>query len=139
MGRRKELVSAACDALRFSYAPYSVFRVGAAVLTSGVEQKIFSGCNVENGSLGATICAERVAVVKAVSEGFRDFSAIAVAVEEGGFVYPCGICLQFLSEFCDDMEIILVSCGGKKVKVTTLSRIFHSTADLRKRLKGGKA
>jgi len=83
-----------------AYAPYSGFKVGAAVLTA--DGKIFTGCNIENSSYGATVCAERVAIFKAVSEGYREFSKIAVTA------MPCGICRQVMAEFCDkDFEIIV--------------------------------
>ena len=93
----EKLIAAAENACRYAYAPYSKFRVGAALLCGG--GRIFTGCNVENGSYGAAICAERTAAVKAVSEGFTDFLAVAVVNSGGGLTYPCGICRQFLSEF----------------------------------------
>lgn len=79
-----------------SYAPYSKFRVGASLLT--VEGKIYTGCNIENVSFGATCCAERVAIFKAISEGDRDFEAIFIVSDAKGFIYPCGICLQVMAE-----------------------------------------
>lgn len=99
----KVLYQKAKKALEYSYAPYSKFRVGAALLTTSGE--IFTGVNVENSSFGGTICAERTAFVKAISEGFRDFSALAVTSCEGE-VYPCGICRQFMYEFGEDLKII---------------------------------
>lgn len=92
-----------------AHAPYSGFFVGAAVLT--LEDKIFSGCNVENASYGGTVCAERIALFKAVSEGFKKFKAIAVVSDAKGVaVPPCGFCLQVISEFCDpDVKIILAT------------------------------
>ena len=86
-----------------SYSPYSGFAVGAALLTD--HGKIFTGVNVENASYGAAICAERTACVKAVSEGERDYKAIAVASPQGK-ASPCGICRQFLYEFSPDMDVI---------------------------------
>ena len=86
-----------------SYSPYSGFAVGAAILTD--HGKIFTGVNVENASYGAAICAERTACVKAVSEGERDYKAIAVASPQGK-ASPCGICRQFLYEFSPDMDVI---------------------------------
>ncbi len=89
-----------------AYAPYSKFKVGAALLT--VEGKIYTGCNVENSAFGSTICAERVAFTKAVSCGERNFEAIAIANAQDTFCPPCGECRQVMSEFCDaDFEIIL--------------------------------
>ena len=107
------LLDAAKDALRYSYSPYSSVRVGAALLTKG--GKIYTGANVENASYTPTVCAERVAFFKAISDGEREFSAIAIAGKvgednEGGVpFYPCGVCRQVMSEFCDGDFIILVS------------------------------
>lgn len=106
-----ELLLAAEEACGHAYAPYSNFKVGAALLTA--DGKVFCGCNVENGSYGAAICAERTAAVKAVSEGHTSFSAIAVVNAKGGLTYPCGICRQFLSEFAnDDFRVILKDENG---------------------------
>lgn len=99
----KELFKHAKSALKNAYAPYSNYRVGAALMTT--DGKIFTGCNIENASYGASICAERVACVNAVSEGFAAFSAIAVAADNG-LASMCGICRQFLSEFCTDILVI---------------------------------
>ena len=99
----KELYQIAGEALKNSYAPFSNFKVGAALLTKS--GKVYTGVNVENSSLGATICAERTACVKAVSEGEREFEAIAVRAESGE-AFPCGICRQFLYEFAPDMLVI---------------------------------
>ena len=100
----RELFRMALAALPNAYAPFSGFRVGAALLSEG--GKVFTGVNVENSSYGGTICAERTAAVKAVSEGYRSFSRLAVAASEG-IGYPCGICRQFLYEFAPELEIIL--------------------------------
>ena len=100
----RELFRMALAALPNAYAPFSGFRVGAVLLTE--EGKVFTGVNVENSSYGGTICAERTAAVKAVSEGYRSFSRLAVAASEG-IGYPCGICRQFLYEFAPELEIIL--------------------------------
>ena len=104
----EELVHSAIKARTFAHAPYSKFSVGAALLVgSGDEQKIFTGCNVENGVLGLSICAERVAITKAVSCGFsKHFAAIAVAANPAAT--PCGPCRQFLSEFANDLPVIVV-------------------------------
>jgi cytidine deaminase len=99
----RELFRTAQQALANAYAPYSRFKVGAALLTKTGE--VFTGVNVENSSFGATICAERTAFVKAVSEGHREFEAIAVA-SSGGEAYPCGICRQFMFEFGDELLVI---------------------------------
>ena len=108
----KKLIPAAFEMLKYSYSPYSNFKVGAALLSS--TGKIFGGCNVENSSFGATVCAERTAIFKAVSEGERSFSAICIVGGKNGdvqdFCPPCGICRQVLSEFCKpDFKIILAS------------------------------
>ncbi len=100
-----ELVMRAKKAWKNAYAPYSNFKVGAAVLACG---KIYEGCNVENVSYGLTICAERVAIFKAVCDGCRTIEKIAIYAEK--MPYPCGACLQVMSEFCDDdCEIIVAS------------------------------
>ena len=104
----RELFDLALKAMDNAYVPYSNFRVGAALLSE--DGRVFTGCNVENASYGGTICAERTAIVKAVSEGARKFTAIAVAGEEVD-AWPCGICRQVLSEFSRDMRVI---CGARK-------------------------
>lgn len=106
-----ELMQAAEAACENAYAPYSGFKVGAALLTG--DDRIYTGCNVENSSYGAAICAERTAAVKAVSEGCVRFSAIAVTNSKGGLTYPCGICRQFLSEFAEEgFRVILKDYKG---------------------------
>jgi cytidine deaminase len=105
------LIKAARQASRFAYAPYSKFRVGAALLTKS--NKIFTGCNVENKSYGLTICAERVAVFKAVSQGEKNFKVIAIYTNTKEFTLPCGACLQVLNEFAKDLKIITVNRYGK--------------------------
>lgn len=98
------LIRAAVAARELAYAPYSEFRVGAALLTA--TGKVYSGCNVENSSYGLCICAERTAICKAVSEGDQQFLAIAVAAAP--LASPCGACRQFLFEFGGDIEVISV-------------------------------
>lgn len=100
----RDLFRMAKDVLPHAYAPFSKFHVGAALLTKTGE--VFTGVNVENSSFGGTICAERTACVKAVSEGFRDFDAIAV-VGSSGTASPCGICRQFLYEFAPNLRVIV--------------------------------
>jgi cytidine deaminase len=103
-----ELVRAASQARQRAYAPYSRFLVGAAVRTrSG---RIFTGCNVENASSGLTVCAERVAIWKAVAEGERELEAIVVITETGAT--PCGACRQVLSEFAEDMPVLVIDTQG---------------------------
>ena len=105
---RKELLRAAMAAREFSYSPFSHFRVGAALLTADGE--VVTGCNIENSAYSPTLCAERCAIAKAISEGKRSFVAIAVAGAEDAYTTPCGVCRQVLYEFCDESLVIL--CGG---------------------------
>ncbi|UCC86716.1 MAG: cytidine deaminase [Anaerolineales bacterium] len=105
---RDELVASATGARERSYAPYSNFKVGAALL--GKSGRIYIGCNVENAAYGPSMCAERTAIFKAVSEGERDFEAIA-AVSEGG-ASPCGTCRQVMMEFAPDMTVIIADTQG---------------------------
>ncbi|WP_031500621.1 cytidine deaminase [Bryobacter aggregatus] len=101
------------QAQRAAYAPYSHFKVGCAVETADGE--IYTGCNVENASYGATLCAERVAITKAVSDGHRKFRRIAVATDAPNPAPPCGQCRQVMAEFCDpDVEVIL--CGANEIE-----------------------
>ena len=132
-----ELVQKAIEMTNMSYVPYSHFHVGAALLDK--KGKIWTGCNIENATFGATNCAERTAIFKAVSEGVKDFEAIAVA---GGpeaadgkpvledFCPPCGICRQVLSEFCDrDFKVILANGKGEQ-KVFTLAELLPESFSL---------
>lgn len=106
--QRQQLIAAAQVARQRAYAPYSNYLVGAALL--GADGTVFTGCNVENSSYGATICAERTAVVKAISEGVREFVAIAVVTANGGS--PCGICRQVLYEFSPQMTVLMADEVG---------------------------
>lgn len=106
----QELILCAKKSMEQAYAPYSEFRVGAALLTQ--EGRIYTGCNIENASYGATICAERTAIVKAVSEGERAFDRIAIVCSEERQAYPCGICLQVMSEFFYEGFVILEDATG---------------------------
>lgn len=123
---REALVQAAIEAREKAYTPYSHFQVGAALLAK--DDRVFTGCNVENAAYGPSNCAERTAFFKAVSEGVREFSAIAVVGgPEGGPLAercaPCGVCRQVMLEFCgDDFEIIL--SGGKELEVHTLGELI---------------
>ncbi len=116
----KELIQSAKKAKERAYAPYSNFHVGVSLLSSG---KIYQGFNIENVSYSLTICAERVAAISAVLDGATDFGKIVIAAESQEFPYPCGACLQFLSEFTRDMDVILVN-GDGEVKKTTLKKLF---------------
>ena len=121
----KTLMQMAQDARKNSYSPYSHFRVGAALLTKS--GKVYTGCNVENASFSATNCAERTAIFKAVSEGERDFVALAIVGGREGetapFCAPCGVCRQVISEFCaKDFQIILGN--EEKFKAYTLDELL---------------
>ncbi|MGA2270025.1 MAG: cytidine deaminase [Bryobacteraceae bacterium] len=105
------LTAAALVARENAFAPYSKFRVGAAIEDS--DGRIHTGCNVENATYGLTVCAERVAVLKAVSEGVRKFRRVAIAADTDALTPPCGACRQILWEFCGDVEIVLVNPRGK--------------------------
>ena len=106
-----KLIDAALAARENAHAPFSKFKVGAAV--EDQTGRIFTGCNVENATYGLTICAERVAVFKAISEGARKFTRIAVAADTDVLTPPCGACRQILWEFCGNAELILVNLAGK--------------------------
>ena len=113
----EKLISLAVEAMGKAYAPYSGFQVGAALLCS--DGTVFTGCNIENAAYSPTNCAERTAIFKAVSEGHKDFTAIAICGGKGGKISslctPCGVCRQVLSEFCkEDFPIYLAHKGGYK-------------------------
>lgn len=110
----KTLVNKAADAKQIAHAPYSNFRVGAALLTE--DNKIITGCNIENASYGLTMCAERTAIFKAYSEGERKFKAIAIAADTEDYISPCGACRQVISELCGNIDVILVN-GSNEFKV----------------------
>lgn len=113
------LIAAAHQAYHYAYVPYSDFPVGAAILTTEQEgSRIIQGCNVENASFGLAICAERTAVVKAISSGFRHFRAIAIAAEKTNPCCPCGTCRQFLHEFGEDILVILATPEGPPIIAT---------------------
>jgi cytidine deaminase len=105
------LAVAALVARMHAYAPYSNFLVGAAL--EDETGRVHTGCNVENATYGLTLCAERVAVFKAISEGARKFQRIAVAADTDNLTPPCGACRQILWEFCGDIEVILLNPSGK--------------------------
>jgi len=106
------LIEAARAARERAFAPYSKFKVGAALETA--DGAVFTGCNVENSTYGLTVCAERVAVLKAVSEGYRQFRRIAVVADTQAPTPPCGPCRQILWEFCGDIEVILANLAEEK-------------------------
>ena len=107
------LKNKAKEALKNAYAPYSNFKVGAALLCKS--GKIYTGCNIENSSYGGTMCAERVALASAISDGEREFTAICIVSDPSkGPCYPCGICRQVLSEHCGGDFIIVLPYGGER-------------------------
>ena len=108
---KETLIELANQARERAFAPYSKFKVGAAVETD--EGEIFIGCNIESASYGLTVCAERVAIWKAVSEGKTNFKTIAVVVDTEELTPPCGVCRQIIWEFCHDIPVILANLKGK--------------------------
>ena len=118
---RQQLLDQARRAREHAYAPYSRFTVGAAVLTAAGE--IFSGCNIENASLGATICAERVAIFRAVAAGRRDLTALAVIADTPEPVAPCGLCRQVLAEFNPDCLVLMANTAGR-IRLANLKELL---------------
>lgn len=128
-----ELVKLAIEAKKNAHVPYSHFKVGAALLTTSGE--VFKGANIECSSYGMTVCAERCALVKAVSEGYKDFSKIAVVggmEDELIYTTPCGACRQFLADFNQEMDVIMgyVEAGELKYKVMKLNELLPETFEL---------
>jgi len=116
-----ELVSLARGALRHAYAPYSNFPVGAALLAA--DGRVFTGVNMENASIGLSVCAERNAIAKAVSEGVREFAKLAVVTEAPEPTMPCGVCRQVIWEFSHDLPILVEGRDGRRVE-TTIRELF---------------
>src|SRR5262252_5414319 len=121
------LLEAALRARENAHAPFSRFKVGAALEDSA--GRIHTGCNVENATYGLTVCAERVAVFKAISEGARKFRRIAIAADTDMLTPPCGACRQILWEFCGDIELILVNLHGK-IETYQLKELFPKPFDV---------
>lgn len=121
------LRNSAIAAREFAHAPFSKFKVGAAL--EDVDGRIHTGCNVENATYGLSLCAERVAVFKAISEGATRFVRIAVAADTDVLTPPCGACRQILWEFCGDIEITLVNLQGK-TEVLQLAELFPRPFDV---------
>lgn len=119
-----ELLKIAYKAKENAYAPYSSFKVGAAILTS--KDNVYTGCNIENASYGATICAERTAIFKAISEGEKEFIKIAIVSTNNDLTFPCGICRQVLYEFMPKGEIILMN-DKKEIKTFSLDTLLPHT------------
>ncbi len=128
----KNLIESAIEMLKFSYAPYSHFKVGAALLSK--ENKIYSGCNIENAAFGPSNCAERTAVFKAVSQGVKEFKAIVIVGGYEGkitdYCSPCGVCRQVLAEFCDKDFKIICAKSTEDYKIFTLGELLPSTFSL---------
>lgn len=131
MIEREKLVELAVSAMEMSYSPYSGYKVGAALLCPGGE--VFLGCNIENSSFSPTVCAERTAIFKAVSEGYRDFTDIAIVGGKGGvissFSPPCGVCRQVMSEFCDADGFRIHLFDGKEYKTFLLKELLPEFFD----------
>lgn len=118
----KLLLEKAYEGRKNAYAPYSKFKVGAAVLMEN--GKIYTGCNIENASYGATNCAERTAIFKAISEGNRKICAIAIVGADDKYTYPCGICRQVIAEFADENTEIILGKKSLEYIVKTLAEIL---------------
>ena len=129
---KQELCALAIKSMGNAYSPYSNYRVGAALLCGN--GKVYTGCNIENASYGATVCAERTAIFKAVSDGERDFSMLAVAggtdKEISDKFLPCGICRQVMAEFCKPDFTVLVVTGENSYKEFTLSELLPNAFSL---------
>jgi cytidine deaminase len=126
MNEYETLITAAKQARENAHAPYSNFRVGAAVRASS--GRTFGGCNIENASYGLTLCAERVAIFKALSEGERNFEAIAVVTDADVLTPPCGACRQILWEFCGDVPVLLANLQGRRESLK-MSELFPKPFD----------
>ena len=119
----KDLVELAFTMLDKAYMPYSHFPVGAAL--EGADGRVFTGCNVENAAYGSCICAERTALVKAVSEGCRSFTRIAIVGNSADYCWPCGSCRQMLYEFAPDLEVLVANKDHEFVKYTLRQLLPH--------------
>ena len=120
------LIKAATQARENAHARFSNFKVGAALRTD--EGKIFGGCNVENATYGLTVCAERVAIFKAISEGERRFDAIAVVTDTDTLTPPCGACRQLIWEFCGDVPVVMANLKGKS-EILKMGELFPKPFD----------
>ena len=123
-----ELIEKALEAREKAYAPYSKFKVGVAVLTA--EGKIYTGCNVENASYPVGICAERVAMSKAVADGETEFTVIAIVGSGENYCMPCGMCRQFMAEFCKEDFEIIVAKSVDDYKIMKMGELLPYTFDL---------
>ena len=127
----KTLIEKAIEAMEKSYSPYSDFKVGAALLTKS--GRVFTGCNIENASYSPTNCAERTAFFKAISEGEKEFTAMAVVGGKGGeitsFCSPCGVCRQVMAEFCEK-DFMIILFDGKLTKAYSLEKLLPESFSL---------
>lgn len=121
--KEEELIAEAKKAIKFAYAPYSKFKVGCAILTKS--GKVFTGANIENASYGLTVCAERVALFKAISEGESEPEKLVIYTPTTKFTYPCGACRQTLAEFNPNLEVILINKQNKLIRLK-LSHLLPS-------------
>jgi cytidine deaminase len=117
----KELAKIAVEAKTKAIPAYSKFRVGSALITE--DGKVFSGGNIESSSYSLTLCSERVALFKALSEGYRNFKAIAIASDDPGFCPPCGSCRQVLNDFCSGIDVVLIN-HNDELKIFKLGELF---------------
>ncbi len=134
--RLPELIAKARQAKNRAYAPYSKFRVGAALETA--TGRVYLGCNIENSSYGLTMCAERTAIFKAISEGERSFTGIAVVADDPDFTPPCGACRQVLFDLAGNIDVILVNGKGKRL-VKKLKELLPFAFDSKQLSKATKA
>ena len=116
------LIKKAYEAREKAYSPYSSFKVGAAIMCA--DGSVYTGCNIENASYGSTLCAERVAMGKAISEGKRDLLAIAIVGSGNDYCYPCGICRQVMSEFCKGDFKVILPLDNKETKEMSLKELL---------------
>ncbi len=121
MKQVEKLIKAAKQASKFAYAPYSKFKVGAAIITD--KGKIYTGANIENASYGLTVCAERVTIFKAITDGEKKFKVIAIYTNTKNFTVPCGACLQVMQEFSPKLYVILIN-GKNEIKQYNLSSLL---------------
>ncbi len=123
----KTLIEKAFEAKQASLSPYSKFRVGAALLTE--DEKIYLGCNVENSTYGLTLCAERTAIFKAITEGDRKFKAIAITSDSPDYITPCGACRQIIYDLCGEIDIICTNIKGEYKIFKTSELLPHAFGD----------
>ena len=131
----KGLIKEAMEAKKMAYAPYSHFRVGADLLTKS--GKVYRGCNIENAAFTPTNCAERTAFFKALSEGEKEFQAIAINGDADDYLFPCGVCRQVMVEFCDLKTFeVIVAINEKDYKVFTLEQLMPGVFNAEEMAKG---